>query len=166
MEDQKPAAPRRGERQPVGEIGQQATPSPRRVGRTGGVGIDWRRTLVAALAAGVAFLMLFSLAGALPGLVYISSIVFLPAGIWVGRGSRRPWLDGAVFGLLATVAVLFILPIQGFTLGSGGFLYPLFLVLPQAITGAWLGARILPQPREGPQPKSEANSDRPGKAPP
>jgi hypothetical protein len=102
--------------------------------------IFWRRILVATLVAGVAFLVLFVLRDVLYEIAYLGSIVFLPVGLWVGRRSRHPWADGAVYGLLSGLVACLVLLSIDFPLWWGG----LVLALPQGIAGAWVGARLWP----------------------
>lgn len=99
----------------------------------------WRRVLIAALVAEGVFLVFYLGGTFLPLLVWPGSLAFLPAGIWLGRKSRRPWVEGAVYGLLTTAVVALFLLLSGFPWGP---LYALFLVFPQGILGSWLGARL------------------------
>ncbi len=101
----------------------------------------WKRVLIAALVAEGIFLLGYLGGIFLPLLIWPGSLAFLPVGIWLGRKSRRPWVEGALYGLITTVVVALLLFLDGFPWGS---LYALFLVLPQGILGTWLGARLLP----------------------
>jgi len=120
-----------------------------------GAAIRWRDDLLAGLIAGAAFLLLTALADMFePGLVWLANLVFLPVGIWLGRSSRRLWVDGTIYGLTATVLVVLLLLARGVPLLA--FL-SLFVVLPQGLLGAWAGARLFPaaalRPRRGRSPK-------------
>ena len=108
--------------------------------------LSWRRDLFGVLYGSGAFLVFLILADVLPVLVYVGCLVFLPIGVWVGRGSRRPWLDGLVYSGLATLVVALLLFIVS-DMGWIGVLAALFLALPQGILGVRLGARLL----QGPQ---------------
>ncbi len=110
-------------------------------------GIPWRRLLLGLAVATGAFLLLFILGNVLPLLIYVGCLVFLPVGLWIGRGSRKPWLDGIIYGGLTALVVALIL-FLGSELGPLGLLAALFLALPQGFLGIWLGARAWPQ-REG-----------------
>lgn len=102
--------------------------------------VRWRLDLLAGLVAGVTFALLTVLAGVFGAdLVWLASVIFLPIGLWVGRRSHKPWADGGVYGLTATVFVVLLLILQAFSLGA--LLAP-FVVLPQGIVGAWVGARL------------------------
>ncbi len=98
--------------------------------------------MIAVLVASALFLLLFNLGSALAALVWLGCIVFLPVGVWLGRESPRPWLDGAVYGLVASLVVAVILFTSGFAMGSWGAIGAFLLVLPQALFGAWLGGRF------------------------
>ena len=125
-----------------------------------GGSIRWRYDLLAGLVAGAAFMLLITLASMIEaGLVWPACIVFLPGGIWVGRHSHRSWTDGAVYGLATTVLVALILLARGFVLGS---LFALFLVLPQGLLGAWIGARLWPAAAGS--PRSPGAQESPDKA--
>lgn len=99
----------------------------------------WRRVLVSALIAEGIFLLFYLGGTFLPLLIWPGSLAFLPVSIWLGRKSRRPWVEGALYGLFTTVVVALFLLLNGFPWGP---LYALFLVLPQGILGSWLGARL------------------------
>jgi hypothetical protein len=100
-----------------------------------------QRLLLAVLYAGGAFLVLLLLADFLPALVYLGCLAFLVGGVWVGRYSRRPWADGAIYGGLSTLIAAVLLAIIS-PMGWIGLLAAPFLALPQGILGVWLGARI------------------------
>lgn len=117
------------------------TPSGQGV-RPASIQVPWRRSLVAALVANGIFFVFFVLSGAEPRLIFASSIVFLPLGIWVGRKSESPLRDGAIFGLLSALLLTLILLVQGFSMGGWSLLYALFLALPQGLLGAYLGRRV------------------------
>ena len=69
-------------------------------------------------------------------------LAFLLVGLWVGRRSPRPWLDGLVYGGLATLVAGVCLAIAT-PMGWLSWPAALFLALPQGVLGAWLGARTL-----------------------
>jgi len=105
------------------------------------VGLALRRDLLAVFLANGAFLLLLLASDLLPMLVYLGCIVFLLVGLWVGRRSHRPWVDGAIYGGLSTlVAAVLIALITD--MGWFGWLAALFLALPQGIVGVWLGTRL------------------------
>ncbi len=108
----------------------------------------WRHVIVASLVAEGLFLLFYLGGTFLPLLIWPGSLVFFPAGLWLGRKSRRPWMEGAFYGLLTTVAVALLLLLSGFPWGS---LYALFLVLPQGILGTWLGARFFSAQSDAPR---------------
>ncbi len=113
--------------------------------------ISWRRVLLAVLIAGAAFLILLVLQAVLYEIAYVSSIVFLVAGLWLGRRSQSPWAEGAVFGLLGGLLACLILLVVAFPLWWGGLL----LALPQGVAGTWLGARLWPaRGADGPPPET------------
>ncbi len=100
---------------------------------------DWRRVIVTALVVEGVFFLFYLGATFLPLLIWPGSLVFSPAGFLLGRKSRRPWLEGALYGLLTTAVVALLLFLTGF---PWGVLYALFLVLPQGILGTWLGSHF------------------------
>ncbi len=101
-----------------------------------------RRDLLAALVADSAFLLFLLLSDMVPALVYAGCAVFLVVGLWVGRGSGRPWLDGAIYGLLAALVAAALIALVT-ELGWLGWLVGFWLALPQGVLGVWLGARLL-----------------------
>jgi hypothetical protein len=110
-------------------------------------GISWRRDLLGVLYGSGAFLILLLLKDALPVLVYVANLVFLPAGLWVGRASRRPWADGLVYSGFAALVVMLLLVFVGYPVwlaGPAGLL----LVLPEGVLGVWLGVRFLSPPQQ------------------
>ena len=132
----------------MGETNDEARPptSEREEARTGRPG--WPRVLTAALIAEGLFLLFYLGGTVLPWLIWPASLAFFPAGIWLGRKSLRPWVEGALYGLLTTVVAALFLVLSGF---SWGGLYALFLVLPQGVLGTWLGARFFPAQDAPPQ---------------
>jgi len=108
--------------------------------------LSWRRDLFGVLYGSGAFLVFLILADFLPVLVYVGSLVFLPVGVWVGRNSLRPWLDGLVYSGLSTLVVALLLVIVN-GMGWIGVLAAFFLALPQGILGVRLGARLLHGPQ-------------------
>jgi len=122
-------------------------------GQRGGVILPWRRVLAGAVLAGGIFAVLFLLATSVPPLVFLSALTFLPVGLWVGRGSQRPWLEGLFYGLFTAVIAMLVL--FGFASGwpkAVAFAFAFLLAVPQGVLGAWLGNRFL-RPR-GPQESS------------
>ncbi len=103
--------------------------------------ISWRRDTVGVLIAGVCFALLLAFSALIPELIWLSCLVFLIVGIWIGWESPRPWVDGAVYGLLSTVTAALVMLVSGFQMGAFTLIYPLFLALPQGIFGVWLGAQ-------------------------
>jgi hypothetical protein len=109
--------------------------------------ISWRRDLFGVLYGSGGFLVFLVLSDMLPVLIYLGSLVFLPVGIWVGRGSRRTWLDGLVYSGFCTLVVAVFMVVAGYP-GWVGVFAALFLALPQGIVGVWLGARLFPLPQK------------------
>jgi len=101
-----------------------------------------RRDLLAVLCASGAFLLFVLLADFWPVLIYLGCVVFLLVGLWVGRRSDRPWVDGALYGGLSTLVAAVLLALVS-ELGWFGWLAALFLALPQGVVGVWVGARLL-----------------------
>jgi hypothetical protein len=104
--------------------------------------LGWRRLLTGAVLAGGAFAVLFLLATSVPALGFLIALVFLPVGLWVGRGSRRPLLDGLIYGLLSAVAAEVVMLPSGFPRGLA-LAFPFLLAVPQGVLGTWLGKRFL-----------------------
>jgi len=115
----------------------------------------WRRVFIATLVAAGSFLLFYMGAILLPLLTWPGCVVFLPVGVWLGRGSRRPWMEGALYGLFATALVLLLLLLSDFPWAG---LSALFLVLPQGVLGTWLGARLFPT---WPRPPEKEEGDVP-----
>lgn len=107
----------------------------------GSAALCLRHDLLAVFYASGAFLLLLLLADFWPVLVYLGCVVFLLVGLWVGRHSCRPWVDGAIYGGLATLVAAVLITLIS-DLGWFGWLTALFLALPQGVLGVWLGTRL------------------------
>jgi hypothetical protein len=105
------------------------------------IGLALRGDLLAVLCANGAFLLLLLVADLLPILVYLGCIVFLLVGLWVGRHSLRPWVDGAIYGGLSTLVAAVLIALVT-DMGWFGWLAAFFLALPQGVVGVWLGTRL------------------------
>ncbi len=104
--------------------------------------ISWRRVLLGALVGGLAFQGLSLLTWGVPFFSFLVGAVFLPVGLWVGWGSRRPWPDGLAYGLLAALGMTLLLLSWGPTMSTWSLRLAFLLALPQGLLGTWLGALL------------------------
>lgn len=109
--------------------------------------IQWGR--LAALAAGVAFLAVVTVGGAMS---FLSMVVFSLGGIFIERmAPKRPYWNGLAYGLLSVFFYILLLELS--IVGRGQpwptmavlleeLLSVCIVVLPQALIGTWIGVTI------------------------
>jgi membrane protein implicated in regulation of membrane protease activity len=98
--------------------------------------------MIGAFVAGLGFFGLSRLTWAFPVVAFAIGAVFLPVGVWVGRGSRHPWLEGFLYGLSAGIIVIGIMMGGSSLLQEWSLRFALLLAVPQGIVGTWIGARF------------------------